>query len=260
MRIPLLTPLLEATSGLAWDCAINLVELYRFGGKSWWRALHVEAARHYLLDPPARVLLREAPKLPLPDGQYVYGETPALALIPILRRVGIGPGDVLADLGCGRGLGVMAAGLEFEVPILGIDAVATLIERARAISASLPFSCQPVWIHGDFLEADWQGASIFYIASTTFHASVMHALTQRLAQHEPDNGRPLRVITLSQPLGPPFRIVARQRYPMTWGPNTVYFHTLDPKRHDDFTPSPDNAETSLPESSVDDPTHPEETT
>lgn len=226
MNLPVLSAAYNYTTSAAWDVALTLVEMMSLGWRGWWWRLHWAARRQFLFDPPAHVMIREAPALDLPDGQCVYGETPALSLLAMLRRVEAGPDDVLFDLGCGRGLTVMAAALGAGIRAVGIDAVATLIERARRMARDLDIADRVTLLEGNFLEQDLSSGSIFYVASTTFRPEVMRALAARIADSVPPE-RTVRAITLSQPLGAPFRIVRKERYPMTWGWATVYFQDLE---------------------------------
>jgi SAM-dependent methyltransferase len=209
----------------AWEAAVNCSEMAALGSRGWWWRLHLTARRLYWSDPAVHVVLREGPQSGQSQAQCVYGETPALSMLSMLRRVDITTDDVLYDLGCGRGLAMLAAACEFGVQATGVDILPTFIERGRRISDRLGLT-RVSWIQGNMLSQDLSDGSIFYLASTTWEAAVMQALATKLSA-PPLPARPRRVITLSQPLGDPFRIVGRGSYPMTWGWNTVFFHTLD---------------------------------
>lgn len=230
MRIPILSPLRDFFSSVAWDAAVNSVECFTLGGRRWWWRLHWAAMRHFFLDPPARVVMRESPALGLPSGQCVYGETPVLTYLTLMRLAEIGSDDVVFDLGCGRGLGLMGTALQFGVRATGIEIVPTLVERASAMSRDLGLESRVRWIRGNLLEEDLSEGSIFYVASTTFDRKVMRHLSARLAEvgrnREREGLRPIRVFTLTRELFPPFRVTWSHRYPMTWGWATVYCHQL----------------------------------
>ncbi|MBM3464788.1 MAG: class I SAM-dependent methyltransferase [Armatimonadetes bacterium] len=214
-----LAPAWDVFTGAAWDAALNSVDGFSLGWHPWWWRLRAAAARQYLFDPPARVVLREAPALGYPDGQCTYGETPAVSLISMLRRLNVGSDDVLFDLGCGRGLSLMAACLALKIRGVGIDAVPTLVSRGRRIARDV--GVDVTFVEGDFLDQDLSAGTIFYAASTAFNSDVMRRLTEKL-------DRPgLRVITLDGPLGAPFRVLESLRYPMFWGWSTCWLQSRD---------------------------------
>lgn len=230
MRIPIVTPLRDFIASVAWDAAVNCVELASLGSRRWWWRLHWAALRHYGLDPPARVIVRESPALGLPEGQCVYGETPVLTYLTLMRLAEIHEDDVVFDLGCGRGLGLMAASLEHGVRATGIEIVPTLHERASRMVKELGLEGRVRLVRGDILEEDLSEGTIFYVASTTFDRRVMRLLSARLAnagrRRAIEGRRPIRVFTLTRELFPPFRILWSKRYPVTWGWATVYCHVL----------------------------------
>ena len=231
MRIPILSPVKDFFASVAWDAAVNTVELFSLGARGWWWRLHWAAMRHFFLDPPARVVMRESPALGLPSGQCVYGETPVLTYVTLMRLAGITRDDMVIDLGCGRGLGLMGAALFYGVRARGIEIVPTLLERARKVAHDVGLEGQVTWTCGDILEEDLSEGSIFYVASTTFDRRIMSLLSDRLAevgrQRAREGRSPLTVFTLTRELHPPFAVTWSHRYPMTWGWATVYCHHLE---------------------------------
>lgn len=214
-------------TSFAWDLALNVSEMAVLGRHHWYWRLHVNAARLYWNDPAVRVVLREAPDTRQPEGQCVYGETPALSFLAMLRQVNIEPDDVLFDLGCGRGLALLSAALAYQVRAVGVDVLPTFIERARQIAKRLHIDDRVSLTNGDFLEQDMSSGTIFYAAATTFVRDVIDDLAERVVRQTANSGRVIRFITLSQTLLPPWKLVAKARYPMTWGWNTVYFHVKE---------------------------------
>ncbi|MBM3462350.1 MAG: hypothetical protein FJX76_09635 [Armatimonadetes bacterium] len=225
MRIPVLSPVWDRVSDAAWDVALNSFEMVSLGWRAWWWQLHFSAARQFLFDPPGKVVRREAPALGLPEGQCVFGETPVISMIAMLRRVGITADDVVFDLGCGRALALMGAARHFGVKGVGIEVVPTLVARARRMAGDLDLSGKVTLIEGDFLKQDLSPGTIFYAASTTYSTRLMRRLAARIARSV-NAERPIRAITLSQPLGRPFRTLEKLRFPMTWGWVTTYFQEL----------------------------------
>lgn len=226
MHVPLLGPMWDYFKASAWDAALNLTEMATLGRHRWYWRLHAAAARAYFRDPAIRVIRREAESTGLSGNQLVYGETPALSLLGMLARVGVGASDTVFDLGCGRGLALLAATLEFHIRGVGIDAIPTFVERGQQIAMRLGIADRARFILGDFREQDLSGATIFYAAATTFERDILDDLAA-LAAEQAGGDRPIRFITLSQTLLPPWKLVDKASYPMTWGWNSVYFHVLE---------------------------------
>lgn len=194
------------------------------GRHPWYWRLHTAAARAYAGDPAIRVLRREADATGLAESQLVYGETPTLSILSMLAQVGVSSRDTFIDLGCGRGLTVLAAALSHGVSAVGIDAIPTFIERGNALAERLRIAPRARFIHGNFLDQDITGGTIFYAAATTFEREVIDAMADRVARLGAPNAR---FITLSHTLLPPWKMIGKRQYPMTWGWNRVYFHRLD---------------------------------
>lgn len=214
-------------SSAAWEVALNLSEMASLGRRGWYWRLHWALSRAYRGDGALRVMCREGNATGLSRDQLVYGETPALSMLAMLARAGVSGDDTFFDLGCGRGIALLSAALEWPLRATGIDAIPTFVERGNALAQRLGIGDRARVLQGDFLEADLSEGTIFYAASTTFPAEVLDAVAARIATRSTPPRRPLRFITLSQPLLPPWKLTGKGQYPMTWGWNTVYFHTLD---------------------------------
>ncbi|NDD30952.1 MAG: hypothetical protein EB084_22075 [Proteobacteria bacterium] len=214
-------------SMVTWELALNLSEMARLGRRGWYWRLHLAMTRAYTFDSAWRVVTREAPATGLSEMQLVYGETPAFTMLAMLARVGISPEDTLIDLGCGRGIAVMAAALEWPLSAVGIDALPTFVERGNVIARRLGIDDRVTLRHENFVDADLSQGTVFYAAATTFERDIIDTVAEKVARQASSAKRPLRFITLSQPLLPPWKMVEKLTLPMTWGRNTVYFHVLD---------------------------------
>lgn len=226
MQVPLLGPLWTFFSACTWDVALNATEMAVLGRHRWYWRLHAAASRLYWRDPAVHVVMREAPSSQLPAEQCVYGETPAISMLGMLKRVEITSDDTLIDLGCGRGLAVMSAAANFGLHGVGIDVLPTFIERAESIARRLDLTPRVRFIRSDFLQQDLSEGTVFYAAATTYKRDIVDEVAERVARQTASSGRRIRFITLSQPLLPPWKMVGKGRYPMMWGWNNVYFHVL----------------------------------
>jgi len=225
MEIPLVGPLWTYFTSCAWDVALNLSEMAVLGRNRWYWRLHANAKRLYWKDPAVHVVMREAAAAQLPAEQCVYGETPAMSFLSMLKRIDVTADDTLIDLGCGRGLALLAAAAAFGLHGVGIDVMPTFIDRANEIARRMQLETRVHFISGDFLQQDLSRGTIFYAASTTFVRDIIDDVAARVAQ-QADTTHLIRFITLSQPLLPPWKLVAKATYPMMWGRNSVYFHAL----------------------------------
>lgn len=211
----------------AWELAFNLSEMARLGRRGWYWRLHWALHRAYRGDGVRWVLDREAKATGLSRDQLTYGETPALSMLAILARAGVSPQDVLFDLGCGRGLALLAASLEWPLEAVGIDAIPTFVTRGNAMCQRLGVAERVRFINSNFLDCDLSRGTLFYAAATTFERDIVDDVAARVAEHAATAKHPVRFVTLSQTLLPPWKLVAKGSYPMTWGWNSVYFHSLD---------------------------------
>jgi hypothetical protein len=225
LDLPLLGPLWNYFTSSAWGVALNLTEMASLGRKAWYWRLHSAAAHAYRRDSAIRVMGREGHASALPPGQLVYGETPAISMLAMLARVGAGPDDVVFDLGCGRGLAALTAGLALGVEAVGIDVLPTFVERGSAMAERLRVADRVTFQCADFRACDLSRGTIFYAAATTFDKDILDEVAAIVASRAP-GPTPTRFMTLSHPLLPPWRMIDKGRFPMTWGWNTVYFHSL----------------------------------
>lgn len=212
----------------AWEIALDMSEMIHLGGRGWYWRLHLAMTRAYMLDTAWRVVRRESAETGLSEEQLVYGETPAVTMLAILARAGISPLDTLFDLGCGRGIAVLSAALEWPLRATGIDALPTFVKRGNDIAQRLGVSNRVTFHHGNFLDCDYASGTVFYAAATTFERDIVDAVAARVAEQAGHAQRPVRFITLSQTLLPPWKLVDKVFFPMTWGRNSVYFHSLAP--------------------------------
>lgn len=120
-------------------------------------------------------LLIESRRHGVPVADFVYGEVFVAPTRRLLRRLGVGPGAVVVDLGCGRGavlvasssLGARARGVEL-LP-LHVGAIA-----ARAAAAGVEVGA------GDARQADVADADVVWVSWATWAPSTRLAVRTRL--------------------------------------------------------------------------------
>lgn len=94
--------------------------------------------------------VHDAPYIPSP--QYVVDE--------MLRIAGVGPGDVVIDLGSGDGRVVIAAALRFGAQGVGIERDPALVARSRAGAVQAGVADRARFVQQDLFEADLAGATV----------------------------------------------------------------------------------------------------
>lgn len=94
------------------------------------RAVELYLRRRYGADFSGYILLAnvgyDAPE------RIEYLASPWFGIHRVLRRLGLGPDDVVADLGAGKGLGVLAASMHPVRRVVGVEIVPDFADEARA--------------------------------------------------------------------------------------------------------------------------------
>ena len=93
-----------------------------------------------------------------PDVGYV--PTPPEVVDAMLRLAGVGPGDLVYDLGSGDGRIVIAAARDYGARGVGIDINPRRVREARENAEREGVSDRVVFIQGDLFQEDISGASV----------------------------------------------------------------------------------------------------
>jgi hypothetical protein len=174
----------------------------------WW---------HGLVRPPSpwrtgfdAIMAARSTGVPVDD--LVYGEAFVVAARALLASLGVGPGSVVVDLGCGRGgvlvaaasLGAVARGVEvlpahFDAIAAAADTAGVTIERsdARTVAEHLLTDADVVWL-------SW----------VTWSTATRAAVTARLRLLRPG----ALVVGITHGVeDDAFEVVSRRRLWCTWG-------------------------------------------
>lgn len=160
---------------------------------------------------------------------YVYGEIEFISFIALLSLAKPDKNTVFYDLGSGTGKAVLACAMVFNVQKSnGVELFDSLnnaaCERQQAL-LSLPeyktVSKNIHFIHGDFLQVDFNDATLIYINSTGFFGTTWNAISNRLAQAT----HCTTVITTSKALkSHAFTVCRVTTVQMSWGTVKAYIH------------------------------------
>ena len=86
--------------------------------------------------------------------------TPPQVVERMLALAGVGPGDLVVDLGSGDGRILIAAAQKFGARGLGIELDAALVERSRERAREAKVADRVSFVQGDVLTADLSSASV----------------------------------------------------------------------------------------------------
>lgn len=143
---------------------------------AWWAYWPIHLARI------AGRVFKRAPS----SGSAPYVATPNDLIVPLLERVGVGPDDKVADLGCGDGRILIAAVAEFGCLGIGVESDERLAASAVMRIDDAGFS-EKIELHvGDALGLDFSDVSVVFIfLPTTMAARIIPQLLEML----PDGAR-----------------------------------------------------------------------
>jgi len=96
----------------------------------------------------------------LPDIPTPYLPSTSVAVDEMLRLAGVGPGDLVVDLGSGDGRVVIAAARDYGARGLGIELDGKLVEESRANAREAGVADRVDFRQGDVLTADYRAATV----------------------------------------------------------------------------------------------------
>jgi hypothetical protein len=176
---------------------------------------------HYLFQEFWIARQRKKMMIKIPEGDLTYGETPFWTARRLILWSGIEKGSVVWDLGCGRGLFVLFAGIYFNMTAVGIDFFPFFTHTGEKVSRKLGLN-QVQWIQADFLTLNFSSLpepNLIYLASTTFSWGTICKLAEKLENLKSG----VKVITLSAALpSKSFKQTKKGEFWFSWGKATAY--------------------------------------
>jgi len=205
----------------AWVTTRTGIELLRFGRSSWWWRLRWAMIRAWVGQTPLGVVRREGPASGISSEDLVYGETLPGTAFDLLEALDVGPRDVVVDLGCGRGVLPLVAGLAFQAQAIGLEVLEGFVMRGRRAAGLLGLEGVDFQT-GDFREGPLPRGTVYFLAGTCLEASSWAAVTRNLADAAPPKAR---AVSLSQALpSAEWEDLGRREMAFSWGPATVFLH------------------------------------
>lgn len=174
----------------------------------WWRGL---------VAPPspwragfAAVMTARQAGVPVDD--LVYGEAFVGAARALLRALGVGPGAVVVDLGCGRG-GILVAAASLGATARGVDLLPAHVDAIGPAATAAGVSVDV----GDARAVDvavLADADVVWLSWVTWSAATRAAVTARLQAMKPG----ACVVGIAHGVDDPaFEVVGSPRLWCTWG-------------------------------------------
>lgn len=157
---------------------------------------------------------------------HAYGETPLTTLDFISRRAHLTENDVVFELGCGRGRTCFWLNSWIKCQVVGIEFIPDFVNIANKIKTH--FHVEGVkFLQEDILDADFTGATAFYIYGTCFEDAFILKLIDKLSELPPGT----KIITISYSLTeytnkPIFEVLNRFPARFTWGEADVYYQVI----------------------------------
>lgn len=157
---------------------------------------------------------------------YSYGETPLTTLDDIADEARITKQDTVFELGCGRGRGCFWLNSVLGCKVVGIDYVPDFISIAQSIKEKFDLN-EIEFRLGDFLDADYAGATVIYL----YGSCLIDPFVQRLVKRFEKLPQGTKIITVSYSLNDysnsdKFEIMNRFTAKFTWGDADVYIHLV----------------------------------
>ncbi len=197
-------------------------------------AVEARLAAAYLLRFPALFIFldrRALHRLEFDDESFMFGETPYHVAGAIVRRMQLGPSDVLYDLGCGRGKMVFASHLVSGCTTVGVELLPTYTTIARRIARR--FGQKITILETDARKVDLSLATAIYLNAWTFSPDLIDSLYARIDALREDVWWTSVGMRWFHPRLQP---VDEQTWWFSWGRATVCFYRVAP--HSPTTPSP----------------------
>ena len=157
------------------------------------------------------------------NNAHVYGEPSAQATDQILRKLELGPQDVLYDFGCGRAFFLMQALLSSPIrKAVGVELAGSRVAVGRAAhrmlldQGLLEGGKRLELYEQDMTQAGLDDATVVFMDSVFFSDELLNTMARRMARVP--HLRAVVMIMKGLPPNPWFEKVATERLKMSWSP------------------------------------------
>lgn len=159
--------------------------------------------------------------------EYTYGEIDFRSFIALLSLAKPDGNTIFYDFGSGTGKAVLACAMVFKVSSsIGIELFqplhTTALEvnnRLKRLPGYVEIANKLRFVNANFLDTDFNDATLIFINATAFFGETWHAINQCLVQVKPGT----TVITTSKRLsGNAFALIKATTVQMSWGVVSAY--------------------------------------
>ncbi len=175
---------------------------------------------------PLDIVLQATPLKDRPYGDFRFGETPYATALEILKECQLQPGQLLMDLGCGRGKMVFTAALACGARAIGVELLPTYWKIAQKMRDRLGLQdLVEFWLE-DFTLVEVFQADVVYVAGSIFAPETKEELLALVEQLQPG----CRWVTVGWPCDHPLlELTSSQQRLFSWGYEVVRIYRVRPE-------------------------------
>ncbi len=150
---------------------------------------------------------------------YSYGQTPLSTLDKIARECRLTSADVVYDLGCGNGRGAFWLATMVGCTVHGIEIIPQFVEKALKIKRRT--NCKNAFFSlQDMVSANLSEATFIYFY--LFDEEVTAKMIEKFSELEMGT----KIVTISEPLPAPFKLLSQFEGRFPWGKTELYLHSI----------------------------------
>lgn len=199
----------------------NFFEFVFFFTHYWWWKFIIFRSIYYFRETSYRIFNRERHRLGnLDEDNFIYGETGVLTTKLILQEISPEKGELIYDLGCGRGTFLFAANFLFDLRGVGVDLFSPYITYGKKLKKKL--KCAGIsFLNENITDVDLSDADIVYIAGTTYENRILEEIYGKFKDLEPS----AVIISVHHQIpGEEFVLFHEGKYPFSWGTDDVFIY------------------------------------
>jgi len=199
----------------------NFFEFVFFFTHYWWWKFIVFRSFYYIRETSYSIFNRERDRLgDLDERNFIYGETGVLTTKLILQEISPEKGQLIYDLGCGRGTFLFAANFLFDLRGVGIELFAPYVVYGKKLKKKL--KCAGIsFLNKNIIDVDLSNADIVYLAGTTFEKRILDEIYRKFV----DLKTSAVVISVHHQIpGEEFVLIHEGKYPFSWGTDDVFIY------------------------------------
>ncbi len=187
------------------------------------RRVEMELIKNYATRLSPIYIDRERKQYEYSKNNFFFGEVPYRVAEEIADILNIGPGDVIYDLGCGRGKLLFFMNLNRKPRhCIGYDLIPTYIRTAQKIIKRLNLN-NISFFQKDILEVDLLAASVVLLHGSTFSGRIHREIHEKISHLRPGS----RFMSVSVEYHHPrLELFETREFLMGWGRTRAMFYRV----------------------------------